>query len=211
MMSAGEKKAVASAQKTVDQQMRRLAKDHMRRLGNLIGRLDDKFDVEASMPEGFAMRRMPIGINLKDRNVDAPLNDWGSGTQNRTHILMAILQANRIKTTSALDEKVTPFVVIEEPESFLHPSAQAEFGGILSTLSVEFGIQIIATTHSPYMLNKEKPESNILLTRNVRYKKACETRLVEVGGDNWMAPFADHLYQFSETMTRLGIPAGRQI
>jgi hypothetical protein len=101
MLSADEKSAIARARKTADQQMRRGAKDHTRRLGNIIGRLADKYNVEASLPEGFAMRRMPIGINLNDRNVDAPLNDWGSGTQNRTHILMAILQANRIKTTSA--------------------------------------------------------------------------------------------------------------
>jgi putative ATP-dependent endonuclease of OLD family len=169
MLSADEKSAIARARKTADQQMRRGAKDHTRRLGNIIGRLADKYNVEASLPEGFAMRRMPIGINLNDRNVDAPLNDWGSGTQNRTHILMAILQANRIKTTSASGEKITPFVVIEEPESFLHPSAQEEFGGVLSALSAEIGIQIIATTHSPHMLNKERPESNILLERNVKY------------------------------------------
>jgi predicted ATPase len=67
---------------------------------------------------------------------------------------MAILQANRIKTTAPPDDKITPLVVIEEPESFLHPSAQSEFGRILGALSAEFGIQIIATTHSPYMLNQ---------------------------------------------------------
>jgi putative ATP-dependent endonuclease of OLD family len=193
MMSADEKKALGSAQKTIEQKMRRLAKEHTRHLGDIIGRLADKYDVEASTPEGFAVRRMPIGINLKDKNVDVPLNDWGSGTQNRTHILMAILQANRIKTTCAPDEKITPFVVIEEPESFLHPSAQAEFGGMLRSLSNEFGIQIIATTHSPYMLNQEEPASNILLARDLKHKKLCKTTLIEVGGENWMAPFADHL------------------
>jgi len=71
---------------------------------------------------------MPLGINLRDRNVKVPINDWGSGTQNRTYILMALLQAYRIKTTGTQDQKITPFVVIEEPESFLHPSGQAEFG-----------------------------------------------------------------------------------
>ena len=60
-----------------------------------------------------------------------PLNDSGSGTQNRTQILMSVLQANRIKTNPSLDDKITPLVVIEEPESFLHPSAQSEFGRIL--------------------------------------------------------------------------------
>jgi predicted ATP-dependent endonuclease of OLD family len=106
---------------------------------------------------------------------------------------MAILQANRIKTTGSSDEKITPLVVIEEPESFLHPTAQAEFGRMLRHLSGEFGIQIIATTHSPYMLNQEDPTSNILLTRKMRGKKAYETVLVDTDGENWMAPFCDHL------------------
>ncbi len=194
MMSVEEKKALREAQKTIEQKMRRLAKTHTRSLSDVIGRLSEKYDVEASPPEGLAIGGgMPVGINLKDKNVDVPLGDWGSGTQNRTHILMAILQANRIKSTSDLDEEITPFVVVEEPESFLHPSAQAEFGKILKSLSAEFGIQIIATTHSPHMLNQEEPESNILLERVTRRSKPCETKQVLTTGDNWMAPFADHL------------------
>ncbi len=194
MISTDEKKIIIDAQKTIELKMKKLAKEHTKILSDILGRLSEKYNVEASPLEGFAMRRMPVGINLKDKNVDIPLNDWGSGTQNRTHILMAILQANRIKTSCAIDEKITPFVVIEEPESFLHPSAQAEFGRMLRTLSAEFGIQLIVTTHSPYMLNQEEPTANILLTRNTSRKKNLgETTLVEVSGDNWMAPFADHL------------------
>ena len=192
MMSEDEKKALTSAQNELQKAMRRLANGHTRSLGDILGRLSEKYDVEASPPEGYALGDMPLGINLKDKSVDIPLGDWGSGTQNRTHILMAILQAHRIKTANA-DERITPIVIIEEPESFLHPSAQAEFGGMLKALSNEFGIQLIATTHSPYMLNQEAPCANVLLARVKRRRKLCETTVVEVQGDNWMAPFADHL------------------
>jgi predicted ATP-dependent endonuclease of OLD family len=106
---------------------------------------------------------------------------------------MSVLQASRIKTTYSPEDKITPIVVIEEPESFLHPSAQSEFGRILGALSAEFGVQIIATTHSPYMLNREDPGSNILLCRESKRGKRNETRLVETSGANWMAPFAEHL------------------
>jgi predicted ATPase len=152
--------------------LRKLAKEHTQELSKVLGRLTEKYNVEVSPPESYAVRRMPLGINLRDRNVEVPLDDWGSGTQNRTHILMAILQANRIKITETPDEKITPFVVIEEPESFLHPSAQAEFGRMLRHLSDELGIQIIATTHSPYMLNQEEPGANVLLrrTRNTGFQ-----------------------------------------
>jgi len=193
VMSEEEKNKLDEAGKHIERRLRKLAKEHTQELSSILGRLSEKYDVELSPPERFAARRMPLGINLKDRNVEVPLNDWGSGTQNRTHILMAILQANRIKTSASPDDKITPFVVVEEPESFLHPSAQSEFGRILRALSAEFGIQIIVTTHSPYMLNLEEPASNILLSREIKRKKYYRTFAEETTGDNWMAPFSEHL------------------
>ena len=193
VMSKEEKRELDQAGKHVERRLRRLAKKHTQRLSTILGRLDEKYEVEFSPPEGFTARRMPLGIDLKDRNVEVPLSNWGSGTQNRTHILMAILQANRIKTTASPVDKITPFVVIEEPESFLHPSAQSEFGRILGVLSNEFGIQIIVTTHSTYMLNQVEPASNILLSREIKRKTAYQSFVVETTGDNWMAPFSDHL------------------
>src|SRR6266542_3069938 len=122
--------------------VRRLAKDHTQGLSNILGRLSERFEVEVSPPESYTAASMPLGLSLKDQHVQVPLNDWGSGTQNRTHIFMAILQANRIKRTETPTDKITPFVVVEEPESFLHPSAQAEFGRVLRLLSSELCIQI---------------------------------------------------------------------
>jgi hypothetical protein len=193
VMSIDEKKTIDLAGKQIETKLRRLAKQRMEGLSQMLGRLADKYDVELSPPEGFSTRRMPLGINLRDRNVKVPINDWGSGTQNRTYILMAILQANRIKTTAKPDEKITPLVVIEEPESFLHPSAQAEFGRLLRHLAAELGLQIIVTTHSPYMLNQEEPAANLLLNRQIRRGKVFETIQVDTSDEDWMAPFAEHL------------------
>jgi hypothetical protein len=159
----------------------------------MLGKLTEKYDVEFSALEGFATRRMPLGINLKDKNVEVPLNDWGSGTQNRTYILMSILSANRIRTQQSTEDKITPIIVIEEPESFLHPSAQAEFGKLLQAIAPELGIQIIASTHSPYMLNQVQTSANILLKRRYVYRTLKETEVVTTSGDRWMAPFAEHL------------------
>lgn len=120
-MSEDDKKELAEAGKSIDRRMRRLAREHKQGLSDMLGRLSERFDVEFSQPEKFASRHMPIGINLRDRSVEVPLNDWGSGTQNRTKMLMALLQANRIKTAVSSAEKITPIVVIEEPESFCTP------------------------------------------------------------------------------------------
>ncbi|MGH2510296.1 MAG: ATP-dependent nuclease [Stellaceae bacterium] len=192
-ISAAEKKDLDEAGKAMGKRLRKLAKDHMQGLSEVLERLTEKYEVELSPPDTFTSRQMPLGINLRDQNVLVPLNDWGSGTQNKTHILMAVLQANRIKKSGMADDKITPFVVIEEPESFLHPSAQAEFGKMLRHLSSEFGIQIIVTTHSPHMLNQAQGDANILLARRTRRGKAFETYRIDTSGDEWMAPFADHL------------------
>lgn len=98
-----------------------------------------------------------------------------------------------MKEAVVVDERVTPIVVIEEPESFLHPSAQAEFGRLLRQLSADLGIQLIVTTHSPYMLNQEVPSANILLSRKVVRSRVRETCLIKTEGVGWMEPFAEHL------------------
>lgn len=125
--------------------------------------------------------------------MELKLSDWGSGTQNRVHILLSILQASRLKSSQNAENTTTPVVIIEEPESFLHPTAQAEFGRVLQLLAEDEAIQIICTTHSPYMLNQVHPEANILLDRKVSYGKPRETIRVDTTGDNWMKPFADQL------------------
>ena len=193
VLSEDDKKQLVEAAKQTERKVKRLAKKNREELNNILGRLSEKYDVELSPLEGFFARHMPLGINLKDKTVEVPLSDWGSGTQNRTHILMAILQANRIKTTELPEDRITPIVIVEEPECFLHPSAQSEFGKVLQTLSEDLGIQIIATTHSPHMLNKEHPESNILLCRQCKGNKSLQTKAVDTSGDNWMAPFSEHL------------------
>jgi predicted ATPase len=44
-------------------------------------------------------------------------------------------------------------IIIEEPESHLHPAAQLEFAKVIIRL-VSKGVKVILTTHSDYMLNK---------------------------------------------------------
>ncbi|MEA4949792.1 hypothetical protein SDC9_86751 [bioreactor metagenome] len=193
ILSEDERRQLNEAAKETEKKLKRLAKQNREELNSILGRLSERYDVEFSPLDGYATHHMPFGINLKDKTVEVPLNDWGSGTQNRTHILMEVLQANRIKTTESQQSKITPIVVIEEPESFLHPSAQAEFGTVLRTLATDLGIQIIVTTHSPYMLNQEDSTSNLLLCREIKRGKQLQTELVDTSGENWMAPFAEHL------------------
>ncbi len=88
IMSHAEERELEEAGKAVDRKLRRIAKQHTQGLNTILGRLIERFDVEFSPPGKHSPRHTAIGINLRDKHVEVPLSDWGSGTQNRTQILM---------------------------------------------------------------------------------------------------------------------------
>lgn len=192
VFSPVERKQLLEEQKRLQSKVKTISRAHKTELSELLGHLEDKYEVEFTIPDGMFTGTLPFAINLKDRNVDVPLDDWGSGTKNRTHIMMSILQAHRIRSKDD-QNRITPFVMIEEPESFLHPSAQAEFGRVLRTLANELRIQTIVTTHSPYMLCQEHVASNVLLVRNQYRGKLKATERVMLEESTWMEPFSEIL------------------
>jgi putative ATP-dependent endonuclease of the OLD family len=92
-----EKEELKSEQNKIKNKVKKLAKKHKDELAELLGRLKEKYDVELTVFERSFSNSIPFGINLKDNNVEIPLDDWGSGTQNKTQIMMSVLQANKIK------------------------------------------------------------------------------------------------------------------
>ncbi len=140
-------------------------KHHQDELTNLLGNLEEKYEVSLST-QGLNFERETIDISLKEKDADVSLDDWGSGTKNRTLIFLNLLNAKRAQNSSAESDRITPIVIIEEPECFLHPQAQAEFGRILQDLATKLQIQVITTTHSPYLLSFKEPAANILIDRD---------------------------------------------
>lgn len=168
--------------------LNKIAKEQQKEIGQLIGRLEQKYDVALSLP-ALDLSHLPYNLALRDRKVDVQLDAWGSGTQNRTLILLTLFRARQVSEASTTASKITPIIVIEEPESFLHPSAQAEFGRVLQDLAEEFNVQLIVTTHSPYMLSQVRPESNVLLERETLRSQSRKTVRRDTSGKNWMEPF----------------------
>lgn len=189
-ISDKDKDEITTKMGTVLKVVRKSLKKQQDDLSQLLGRLEDKYDVSLSI-RGLNLERESIDISLKEKGYDVSLNDWGSGTKNRTRIFLSLLNAKKAQGNATDSERITPIVVIEEPESFLHPSAQAEFGRILQALSMELGIQVIVATHSPYLLSHKNPESNILIDRNFSSRaKEKGSVVVNTEGDNWYEPFA---------------------
>jgi ABC-type polar amino acid transport system ATPase subunit len=189
IFSPTERKQLSEEQKRLQNKVKSISRVHKTELSELLGHLEDKYEVEFTIPDGMFTGTLPFAINLKDRNVDVPLDDWGSGTKNRTYIMMSMLQAYRIQSKDD-QNRITPFVMIEEPESFLHPSAQAEFGRVLRKLANDLKIQTIVTTHSPYMLSQENVTSNVLMVRHHHRGKLKATEIVDLQKDRWMEPFS---------------------
>jgi putative ATP-dependent endonuclease of OLD family len=186
--SHSDKEKFEKMQTQVNGFVGRLAKQHQRDITELLGKLEEKYEVGLSVPN-INLEFLPFDMSLVDKGVSVPLKDWGSGTRNRTEILLTLLKAKKISESQQVSNKITPILIVEEPESFLHPSAQAEFGRVLQDLAEEFRVQVITTTHSPYMLSMDKPESNVLLERKTFRKQLKSTEVVDTSGEEWMKPF----------------------
>lgn len=189
-LSVKTKDSIENKVTLINKELSKAIQKHKSELQELIGRLQEKYEVGLSF-SGFDMdfERIPYEISLGEKNYELPLEDWGSGTKNRTLILSSIFNAKNLIDQDEESNKITPIVIIEEPESFLHPSAQSEFGRILQDLSKELEIQVIATTHSPYLLSHHNPKSNILVKRNTQKNKIRESIIENVEDENWREPF----------------------
>lgn len=187
--STKDQEAIRSARDRFVKALRNVAKNNKDEISRLIGRLKDKYSVDVSI---FApgIEELSFSLSLGDKKCSTPISEWGSGTQNQTNILLALLRARKSSTLGIGNARFSPIIVIEEPESFLHPSAQAEFGRILMDLSEEFKVQIITTTHSIYMLNTRKPTANLLLKREEPRGVLRQSIVMPMDDKNWMSPFA---------------------
>lgn len=187
-------KKVNDILKRLENALASISKKRKQTLKNFLSELDHNYSVDFSIiNKPISRSEFPMRILLEDKNVKVPIDEWGSGTQNKMAILMSIMQAsnNNLKD-------IKPIVILEEPESFLHPAAQAEFGKVLRKLSKSKGIQIILSTHSPYMLNIDEPSSNILLKKDINKSSRNKvskigTVLVDTSDKNWCLPFAEQL------------------
>lgn len=188
-LSEPDKQDIAGKIANVVKSVQKSLKKQQYEIDSLLGRLEETYEVSLSI-EGLNLERESISISLKEKGGAVSLDEWGSGTQNRTLIFLTLLNARRFQTSSNESERLTPIVLIEEPESFLHPSAQAEFGRILQDLAEEFKIQVIVTTHSPYLLSHKTPSANILIERDLRPKQRESGSHVVNTELDWYQPFA---------------------
>ncbi len=108
------------------------------------------------LPSDYKEIYKKLNILLND-GIETELDFKGSGIQSIIIISLFKLYAD-LKIGSAL-------LLIEEPESFLHPQANRHMANILSQICKEDNIQLIVTTHSPNYLYGLDLKDVILLNK----------------------------------------------
>ncbi|MCC6151591.1 MAG: AAA family ATPase [Planctomycetes bacterium] len=78
---------LARAQNAVQRFSKKLAKHNQEELASLLGKLEDKYKVGLTFPQ-MDFEDVPMEITLAEKDSHVSLDDWGSGTRNRTNVFL---------------------------------------------------------------------------------------------------------------------------
>jgi predicted ATPase len=98
-------------------------------------------------------------VSLVQNNNKTNILDLGYGYSQVIPILLKILVTTHLHATKKSeieDEKVNenPTLIIEEPESNLHPNLQSKLADVFVLANKTFGLKFIIETHSEYLIRK---------------------------------------------------------
>lgn len=121
----------------------------------------------------------------------ANLNDVGMGVSQVLPVVVAALFAQR-----------GSIVLVEEPESHLHPLAQTELAEVLAAVSRDRSVQFIVETHSEHLLRRmqtlvarETVKTDALRMYFVeRVGKAAKLQTLEVDPFGTIKPWPEHFF-----------------
>ena len=114
-------------------------------------------------------------------------NEVGNGLQSVLDIAFAI---DETKTRSNYY-----LLVVEEPEAFLHPSAQRELVNALRKYSEKRNTQVIVTTHSPIVLDECKfPQTVLVRGQKFYYPNFESDRRDEINSTLLSMPHAEAFF-----------------
>lgn len=66
-------------------------------------------------------------------------------------------------------------LLVDEPDSHLHPTAQERLVRVLATAASQFGTQVILTTHSPSVVRALPPEAHVVWMKNGKVQPDGDT------------------------------------
>lgn len=150
-------------------------------LRNILSRLKDKAEwsaFESDLSEIFPHLRLEISYDPKiDQFIDVtviengtsiPLDLAGTG----------LLQA--VQILAYLHLFSPKLIILDEPDSHLHPNNQRLLCSLLSSISIERDVQVLITTHSRHVLDAMYGDANILWVQDGGVKRASPDDQVEL-------------------------------
>ena len=122
-----------------------------------------KFEVDVSVSEmiSWLVERTSLKFSMGDHDADrVELRSLGAGFQSLMWIALYVVQ---------LDEARHRVLLLEEPEAFLHPSAQRL---LARQLFLDENVTTVVTTHSPIVLAESPPDEVVVMRQHVAYEAA---------------------------------------
>lgn len=120
------------------------------------GQADYRFDF--GLPDAAVFMRQGQ-LHVNDGAGETPVEGKGTGMQRA--IALGIIQLYARSAALVDESNSTPLVLmLDEPETWLHPSAQLKLGEALSKIGEREQVFII--THSPYLIRKFDPQNHLL-------------------------------------------------
>ncbi len=161
-----------------------LATDIKKLVDEQYGQADYRFDF--GLPDAAVF--MKQGRLYVDDGAGETLIE-GKGTGMQRAIALGIIQLYARSATPLDESNPTPLVLmLDEPETWLHPIAQLKLGEALSKIGEREQVFII--THSPYLIKKFKPKKHSLTVlagqgEDPRVERSTEFGLFGMGEPTW--------------------------
>ena len=120
---------------------------------------DTRFKFSFDLPDSNSfMKQGKLLVN--DGREETPVEGKGTGTQRAVTLGLIQLYAQYSATNEENESKPPLILMLDEPETWLHPTAQLKLGEALSNIGKQE--QVFIVTHSPYLLRKFSPSEHRL-------------------------------------------------
>lgn len=138
------------------------------RLANDLKRLVDEQYGEASYRFNFGLPDASIfmkqgSLQVNDGAGETPIEGKGTGMQRA--VALGLIQLYARSSALEGDENKAPLILmLDEPETWLHPTAQLRLGEAINEIGKRE--QVFIVTHSPYLIRKFDPAAHLLTILN---------------------------------------------
>ena len=184
--------------------------------GGRIFRETERWLRELEVAEGMQVRALGRSARyellVKHRGAVVNLKDVGVGVSQVIPVVVAALFA-----------KPGHIVIVEDPESHLHPLAQAKLAELLASVSAERGVQFIVETHSEHLFRRMQTlmarrqvqpgqAAMYFVERDGQAAKIRELKLDELGRvANWPDKFFGDALGETREQTSLAIQRAKEL